>query len=209
MLKYPVPERLATVIARFPEESHSLLSTYFTVYSFRLMITHPSKLKLGSFRVLDGKHEPVIRLNNDLGPFSFLLVFLHELAHLTTWRKYKRTVAPHGAEWKNEFYRLTSPLLEENQLPELLSSELRRFFIRTPASFNRDTRLQRLIHQLDGKGELILLGDLAENAGFKLLNGKQLIKLHRIRTRFKCFCPTSRRYYLVSPAAQIFPVEKS
>jgi len=206
MLKFPVPEPPVSVLSRFPESSQSLISAYFNEYSFRMVVTNPRKLKLGSFRVMDGKREPVIRLNNDLGPYSFLLVFLHELAHLTTWQKYRKTVSPHGTEWRREFYRLTSPLLEENQLPESLSAELRSFFTRTPASFHRDTRLQRLLHQLDGKGELILLGDLAENSGFQLLNGKQLMKLNRIRTRFKCFCPSSCKYYLVSAAAQIFPV---
>jgi SprT protein len=84
------------VLSLFPADTRWLITEYFSNYSFRLRITKPRKLRLGSFRAAYKGELPVISLNNDLGPYSFLLVFLHELAHLQVWKQFGRKVSPHG-----------------------------------------------------------------------------------------------------------------
>ena len=197
------PESLTLVLSRFPEDTRWLIKEYLNQHSFLLRITKPRKLRLGSFRASGTAGIPVISMNDDLGLYSFLLVFLHELAHLLVWQKYRNKAAPHGKEWKNEYQGLVLPFIERNLFPNDLINGLNRYFHRTAASFQRDIELQRVLHDLDGKGKLFLLSDLPDKQEFELHGGKRMIKLEKIRTRYRCYCPSNKRYYLVSPAAQI------
>lgn len=201
------PEALVPLLDRFPSPSHWLIRKYLETYAFRFRLTKPRKLRLGSFRTGARGELPVISLNNDLGPYSFLLVFIHELAHLVVWQQKNRRARPHGDEWKKAFRLLMEPFFEAELLPVDLSLGLLKYFRTTPASFQRNVQLLKTLHALDGNGELLTIRDLPEKAMFYLSDGKQLVKLERIRTRYKCYCPTNKRYYLVSPAAQIFQAE--
>jgi len=204
MVKSTGPESSFLVLSRFPEDTRWLVNEYFSKYSFHLKITNPRKLRLGTFRVASGGELPIISINNDLGEYSFLLVFLHELAHLHVWQKHGRRVTPHGKEWKEAYRQLVLPLFEREIIPAILRPGLEKYFSNTRASFHRDIGLQRILHSLDGNGNLMVLGDIPVKGIFHLSDGKQMIKLERIRTRYKCYCPSNKKYYLVSPAAQIF-----
>ena len=204
MVKSAGPESLSLVLSRFPEDTRWLINDYFSNYSFQLKITKPRKLRLGSFRAAIKGDLPVISLNSDLGPYSFLLVFIHELGHLLVWKQYKRRAAPHGKEWKEAYRFLILPLMERNSIPVELMQGLEHYFIKTHASFQRDIGFLRILHSLDGKGLLLTLNDIPEKNTFNLMDGRPMVKLERIRTRYKCYCPSNKRYYLVSPAAQIF-----
>jgi SprT protein len=204
MVKSAGPKSPSQVLSLFPEDTRWLINEYFTRYSFHLRITKPRKLRLGSFRGANRNEIPVINLNNDLGAYSFLLVFLHELAHLVVWQQYGRKAAPHGKEWKKAYQELTAPLMDGKYLPMDLTAGLERYFLKSKASFQRDIGFQRILHTLDGKGQLLTLNDIPDKQTFNLTDGKQMVKIERIRTRYKCYCPSNKRYYLVSPAAQIF-----
>jgi hypothetical protein len=196
-------DHLAALLARFPVNTHFLIQSYLEKYIFHLRITTPRKLRLGSFRAAKKGELPVISINNDLGKYSFLLVFIHELAHLEVWLQQRRRVTPHGPEWKTAFRILINPLFEQQLFPEDLNKNLLVYFLKTPATFQRNIQLQRVLHQLDGHGSLLTLADIPVDTPFHLTDGRQMIKLERIRTRYKCYCPSNKRYYLVSPAAQI------
>ncbi|NVO19460.1 MAG: hypothetical protein HXX13_07155 [Bacteroidetes bacterium] len=204
MAKLSGLESPSLLLLRFPEESRYLIAEYLQKYNFRIKITTPRKLRLGSFKATNKGELPLIHINNDLGPYSFLLVFLHELAHLQVWLTHGRKVLPHGKEWKNSYHQLVLPLLAGDALSFDLQACLARFFTNSKASFHRDIVFQRLLHQLDGKGELLMLKDIPGKSDFCLSDGRRMIKLERIRTRYKCYCPSNRKYYLVSPAAQVF-----
>jgi SprT protein len=204
MAKLSGLESPSLLLSRFPEESRYLIAEYLAKYEFRIKITAPRKQRLGSFRATNKGELPLIHINNDLGQYSFLLVFLHELAHLQVWLVYGRKVLPHGKEWKNAYHQLVLPLLSDDALSYELQACLARFFSTSKASFHRDIVFQRLLHKLDGKGELLMLKDIPEKSDFSLSDGRRMVKLERIRTRFKCYCPSNRKYYLVSPAAQVF-----
>lgn len=203
-MKSAKPESLSMVLSRFPEETHWLIHEYFRKYSFQFRITRPYRLRLGSFRASIGGGLAQININNDLGKYSFLLVFLHELAHYTVWKQYGRRSAPHGKEWKTAYYGLVLPLLDNDSLPRDLILCLDQYFHSKRASFQRDINFQRVLSLLDGKGPILLLGDISEKDIFHLMDGRQMVKIEQIRTRYKCYCPSNKRYYLISPAAQIF-----
>lgn len=203
MVLFTRPEFFNRLLIRFPEHSRGLISEYFNRYDFIIKVTSPRKQKLGSFRSSSGSELPVISINNDLGEYSFLLVFIHELAHLKVWKEYGRKAMPHGREWKLSFQELTLPFLNPQILPDELIVALKIHFRKTPSSFHRDVQILRVLNRLEEKGEMLTLAEIGNQVKFQLLNGKQMIKLERMRTRYKCFCPSNKRYYLVSPTAQI------
>lgn len=201
------PEVPVLYLTRFPERVHPIISDYFSRFTFQLHITRPRKQKLGSFRAPMRRELPLIRINNDLGPYSFLLVFIHELAHQQVWELFGRKAQPHGKEWKAEFYRLMKPMMTVEHLPSELVTALERFFIRTPATLYRDTQLMKVLNYLEHGKSITILKDIQQNSAFQLPDGREMIKLERLRTRYKCLCLKTRRYYLVSGMAQIFPTE--
>ena len=197
------PETLEGVLTRFPEQSHILTRELFNEYHFLFRITAPRKTRLGCFKGVRNGARPVIHINSDLGQYTFLLVFLHELAHLVVMKKYGRKAKPHGEEWKNAYRSLVQPFFEAQVFPPELTTELHRYFLKTPATFHRDAKLLNTLSTIEGGEVLITVGDVPLNSTFTLMSGRKFVKLEKLRTRYKCFCPASRKYYLVPKSAQV------
>ena len=197
------PETLEGVLSRFPEQAHLRTRTLFTEHHFLFRITTPRQTRLGSFKGVRFGARPVIHINSDLGQYTFLLVFLHELAHLIVMKQFGRKARPHGDEWKNAYRGLVKPFLNEQVFPPVLATELFRYFIKTPATFHRDTRLINTLASLEGGNQVVTVNDIPLNSTFTLVSGRQFVKLEKLRTRYKCFCPATRKYYLVPRSAQV------
>lgn len=205
MVIHTKPDPYHRLLEFFPESTHSLMTGYLELYPCNIKVTSPRLLKLGSFRAAGQGRLPTVSINNDLGKYSFLLVFVHELAHYHVWKNHHRRAKPHGEEWKKSFFQLMQPYLDEKYLPAELIFSLLDYFRTTPSSFHRNRQLLDILNKLEGKEKIITLADIKTNDSFRLLNGKKMIKLEKMRTRYKCYCPENRRYYLVSPNAQIIP----
>ncbi len=197
------PETLEGILSRFPEQAQLLTNTLFNEYQFLFRITTPRKTRLGSFKGVRMGARPVIQVNSDLGQYTFLLVFLHELAHLVVMKRFGRKAKPHGDEWKNAYRNLVHPFINEQVFPTVLTVELNRYFIKTPATFHRDTRLINTLSSLEGGKTMITVNDVPLNGTFTLMSGRQFVKLEKLRTRYKCYCPKTRKYYLVPRSAQV------
>ncbi len=197
------PETLDGVLSRFPVQAHSLVKGLFNEYQFLFRITTPRRTRLGSFKGVRHGLRPTIQINADLGLYTFLLVFLHELAHFEVMKKYGRKAKPHGEEWKTAYRNLVKPFINERIFPPSLESELNRYFLRTPATFHRDTRLINILASVEGGIEIVTVNDVPLNSTFTLMSGRQFVKLEKLRTRYKCFCPTTKKYYLVPKSAQV------
>jgi hypothetical protein len=85
----------------------------------------------------------------------------------------------------------------------VLAAELHRYFIKTPATFHRDTRLINTLSSLEGGIQMVTVNDIPLNSTFTLMSGREFVKLEKLRTRYKCFCPKTRKYYLVPKSAQV------
>ncbi|MDO9255982.1 MAG: hypothetical protein Q7U54_10755 [Bacteroidales bacterium] len=197
------PETLEGVLSRFPEQARLQTQALFNEHHFLFRITTPRRTRLGSFKGVRFGARPVIQINSDLGQFTFLLVFLHELAHLVVTKKFGRKAKPHGAEWKNAYRSLVQPFFNEQIFPQVLTTELRRYFIKTPATFHRDTKLINILSSLEGGPQMVTVNDIPLNGTFTLISGRQFVKLEKLRTRYKCFCPKTKKYYLVPKSAQV------
>lgn len=197
------PETLEGVLNFFPEPAHAQISDIFAQNHFLFRITRPNRTRLGSFKGSRGNVRPVIQVNSDLGKYTFLLVFLHELAHFRVMKQYGRKVMPHGIEWKLTYQELVRPFLENQVFPTLLTSELNRYFLKTPATFHHDTRLINVLASFEGGSSVRTVNDIPVNSKFTLSNGRQFVKLEKLRTRYKCFCPVTKKYFLVPKSAQV------
>lgn len=197
------PETIDNILNYFPLSSKEMVRNLFSQHPFSFTVTKANKTKLGSFKAGQPGTRPTIYINYDLGKFTFLLIFLHELAHYMVWSKYKQKVSPHGIEWKHEFQQLAIPFMQQSIFPAELVIELKKYFLTTPATLHHSINLVKTLNLLDGKKVSPTVSEIPINASFKLSSGKEFIKLEKRRTRYKCYCPADKKYYLVSKSAQI------
>ena len=72
-----------------PENSVLLVLKLLNDNPCHLKIVNNRKTKHGDFRKLtNGNYQ--ITINNDLNSYRFLLTLIHEIAHLITYKKYKK-----------------------------------------------------------------------------------------------------------------------
>src|SRR6187455_638681 len=136
---------------------------------FELKLTKSRQTKVGDFTSRRTKSHPRITLNNDLNPYTFLVTYVHEVAHLHVYLSLGNRVEPHGEEWKSTFTDLMIPLLWESVFPEEILHELRRHMINPKASSFADTALTQAFRKFDlNQHQQIALSDVPEGSIFKL-----------------------------------------
>jgi SprT protein len=162
---------------------------------FRLKITKSRQTKIGDFTCRDGAAHPRITLNHDLNPYTFLITYIHEVAHLHVFLEFGHRVEPHGEHWKLAFQKLLNPLRSHMQNPK--------------ASSFADTVLTKALRTFDANSHAdIVLSDLPEGSMFQL-NGRYFKKGKLRRTRILCKEVQSRRQYLVPAEALVSDVQLS
>lgn len=169
-------------------------------------VSKKRKTKLGDYRHPYQGSPHRISVNGDLNPFAFLITTLHEMAHLTTYEKYRNRVKPHGAQWKEEFKQISAPILEKGILPEDITLALTNYLKNAKASSCADDKLYRVLCRYDKKRAL-RLEELKTGDLFKL-NGKIFVKGKKLRSRFECEALPSHKKYRVLGLADVEKIEK-
>lgn len=172
---------------------------------FKFIVSKSRHTKYGDYRYHPTKGHS-ITVNHNLNPYAFLITYIHEVAHLTTYLKFKNKVQPHGSEWKKEFKDLFDPILEPELLPENLINILKKYLTNPSASSATYAPLVEILKTFDPQSDKVLLKDLPENAAF-LIKNLLLVKQKLNRTRYFCIDPKTGKKYLVSKNASIKPVE--
>ena len=195
----------ASLKGRIPDPALAYVNDKLAEHNVRLLITRNRKSKSGDYRAPFKHLGHRISINGTLNCYAFLIVFLHEVAHLEVWNKHHNRVLPHGKEWRNTFSRLAIPIMNETVFPQDILTELVPFFERPPASSSGAHPLSRVLRRYDKNSEeIITLEEIPSGAQFKLSDGRIFVKELKQRTRFKCFCLNNKRYYLVSPVVEVF-----
>lgn len=195
----------ASLVGRIPDPALAYVTNKLAEHKVRLLITRNRKSKSGDYRAPFRLLGHRISINGTLNPYAFLIVFLHEVAHLEVWNKHHNKVLPHGVEWQLTFSNLASPLMNDSVFPKELLPELIAFFKRPPASSSGALPLARALRQYDKNSEKIkTLEEIPLGTQFTLSDGRIFVKELKQRTRFKCFCLNNNRYYLVSPVVEVF-----
>ncbi len=200
-------EKYRDILANYlPEGAIDIVLEWIIRHRIYLRISRNRKTKLGDYRSPQQNGVHKISVNHDLNPYSFLITFTHELAHLIVWEKYKNRAKPHGKEWKKEFKSLLKNFTGKNIFPEDVELALAQHFVKTPASSSSDTHLSTVLMKYD-KNPKLLLKDLPDGSVFTIHNGKSFRKIEKLRKRYRCECLDDKRMYFVNPLAPVRPIK--
>ncbi len=191
-----------------PPGTEILVAEMIITYHVHLKLTKNRTTKLGDYRSPINGSGHRISVNKSLNPYSFLITFVHEVAHLTCWNKNKNKVAPHGREWKAEFKTLMKPFLSHHVFPKIVLDALGKYMKNPAASSCADIDLLKALQNFQPEDGLVNLEELPENIDFVLDGNKMFRKGPLERKRFRCLNLTNKRYYFVNALARVKPLEK-
>lgn len=198
--------KIASFLDHFPPKVAEYCFNLWDELSFEFIVSKKRDSKLGDFRFAPNKGFQ-ITVNNNLNPYAFLVTYIHEVAHLITYQKFKNKVNPHGPEWKKAFLELFEPILDPDLLPADLVSVLESYLVNPVATSNGYTPLVEALKKFDQTDEpAILLFNLDEGTLFQLKN-LQLKKGKLRRTRYICQEVHTGKLYLVAKNAQVQLIE--
>ena len=201
-------EQLMKVLNKYlPANTVSYCSDLIMHFKLHLHIEVERKDRLGDYSPHLGKGNR-ISINHNLNPFDFLLTFIHELAHHTTFKKYGSKHQAHGVEWKEEFKIHMRPLVQKHAFPADIELPLIKH-MRNPAyTHTGDVELMKALSKYNPPTDEVILDDLPEGAIFKI--GKRgrikMRKGEKRRTYIECEAIDSKKKYLVHAAAKVLPL---
>jgi len=184
-----------------PKASIPLIKKWIKELNILVKIKKSRNTKLGDFTV-NKKEEYLISINKDLNKYAFLITLTHEIAHAFVWKKHKRKVAPHGIEWKITFKEMMLNFLNADIFPDDLLRPLSKHIKNPKASTVNDYNLSDMLRKYDNNKQLIL-SEIPDGSIFFTLNGKEFIKLNKLRKRYKCKATDSNKIYLFNPLAAV------
>ena len=201
-------KRIDSFFDHFPPKVAEYCFQLWHDYSFDFIVSKSRDSKLGDYRFSPTKGHQVT-VNHNLNPYAFLVTYIHEVAHLTTYLAHKNKVLPHGQEWKTEFYQLFEPILDDELLPTDLVKVLKAYLKNPAASSTGYQPLVDILKTFEAEPpDGTPVHDLAEGTVFQLKN-LSFIKGKLRRTRYICKEINSGRNYLVAKNAHVFPIENS
>ncbi len=216
-------ERNKTILRKYiPEPAVDVIAHWIIKLNFKLKVKKPRLTKEGDYMAPHNGKNHVITINKDLNKYAFLITLIHEIAHLTTWEKYKGRVSPHGKEWKDEYSILLNYFLKLNKsisctndanlFPDEIAEALHLHAVRPSASSCSDISLARVLKQFDSTTNAISLEQIQVGALFRIdsksekRNQEIFIKGDKRRTRIKCMHSKSKREYLIHALCKVIPV---
>ncbi len=179
----------------------------------KLRITRHRNSKLGDFRPSTSRSPHRLSINGSLNRYEFLLVFLHEFAHLKIYERFGKQTAPHGKEWKSFYGMLIRDFISRGCFHPTLADPLTAYSYRVKASGVADIEVARLIRAFDEPaktgGEWMFLEEIPTDGLFRLNNGRLFVKAGKLRTRYRCRCAQSGKFFLVHGEARVYPAKTS
>ena len=206
MMKKSEIELLGEQLTPFiPEKATHLIANVLVEKNVKLTITRKRKTKLGDYRhpYRDIAYHR-ISINGDLNQYMFLLVLLHELAHLVVWENYKSKVKAHGDEWKQAYRKLYADF--SFCFPEEVKLIIMKHFDNLKATTCNDPFLTKHLMHRD-KEEVLMLNDLEPGDLFET-NGRSFEMINKRRTRYLCKDMMNKRNYLVAGSAIVIRLNK-
>lgn len=202
-------EQYRTTLARYlPSSAVEPIFNYLNANSVHFHITRQRTSKLGDYRMPQPNHNyNEISVNGDLTPHLFLLVLLHEMAHLETFNVYGRTVQAHGHEWQQQYRNLLIQYFNEGHFPPEVYPLLKKYTAHIPLNRAAGNELERKLKEIDNPEteKELLLKDLPLGSRFRLKSRQQIVfrSIEKRRTRFRCNDEATGRAYLVSGDASV------
>ena len=148
-------------------------------------------------------------LGDKLGRLKTLFgsILLYSLANIANaYEQYGLNVLPHGKEWKDNFSKLISQIIEHPELPTILKKGLIKSISNPKASSCNDIELSRILNSFDVQSEdKVYLENLPKNSSF-VFNKRIFRKGDKRKTRFECKEINTGKLYLVHLLAKVKPI---
>jgi SprT protein len=203
-------ERNKTILSKYiPVNAVDIIAEWVYAYDFKLKIKRARSTKYGDYRppVKGLNHQ--ITINHDLNKYAFLNTLVHEIAHLSAWKKYGDTVQSHGKEWKQEYRLLLQPFLHEGVFPADVIVALKEYLHNPAATVCTDKKLFKTLRKYDESTDgRVFLDELPAHTEFIAEDNHTYLKLKKIRTRYLCTRVATRNEYLFHGTAQVKAVLK-
>ncbi len=200
-------ERNKIILKKYiPEAAVETIANWVYTYDFKLKIKKSRASVYGDYRppVKGLNHQ--ITVNHDLNPYAFLTTLIHEIAHLSAWKKHGDKIQSHGMEWKREYKNLLTPFLNETVYPADIIAALKQYLQNPAASMCSDTKLFRILNKYNTRpSEFILLEDVPIKSTFLTSDNVAFIKEKKLRTRYLCTKVNTKQEYLFHGLAQVKP----
>lgn len=197
-------EKLYRIFQRHvPENAVHYCLDLWLAKPFHFKVTSKRNSKLGDYRFDPNNASHAISVNHDLNQYSFLITYIHEVAHLLTKERNGRRVPPHGKAWQKNFQELMEPLLSDLIFPNEILQPLKKHMRKPKASTHSDSKLLDILRKFDeNPSDLTPLEQLDEGDIFEF-NQKMYQKIHLRRTRVLCQQAGTSRKYLISKMAMV------
>ena len=192
------------VLSFIPKEAKKQIYELLEASKISIKIKKKRKTKHGDFRRMANGNS-LITLNITTNPYRFLITLLHELAHFKVSQSFFYRIRPHGKEWKNAYREILLPFLNPKIFPEPLCSLLAVHMLNPKASTDRDFHLVMALKKYDPPSVSVPIFKLMDGTKFSLENGRNFLKIKKLRTRYECKELKNGRIYLFSPHAEVFP----
>lgn len=194
----------SALLPYLPDGSFDPVMHFVTTYNVKLTITRSRKSILGDYRHPHTGKGHRISINGNLNKYSFLITLLHELAHLTSYEKFKNKVAPHGIEWQREFAEILKSFIENKIFPADIVSALKKSITGAAASSCADVHLLRALKKYDQKiSNTVFIDSLAEGEKFLITGNRIFTRGPKLRKRYKCLEEETGKFYLFSPVYEV------
>jgi len=191
-----------------PEGTFEPVVHYLNQYKVQLTVTRKRETLLGDYRHAHSGKAHRISVNGNLNKYNFLITLLHELAHLLTFENYGNQIAPHGKEWKNTFSGILSGFLKKGYFPQEVECCLIKSLKNPSASTCGDEGLTRVLKKYDSpNNRLSLVESLPQGKPFKIKGNRYFIRGEKLRTRYKCYEPATKKWYLFSGLYEVEAVD--
>lgn len=203
-------EEYKSILARYlPSSAVEPVYRFITEHKVRFRITPVRTSKLGDYRRPSPQnpyHE--ISVNGDLPEYFFLMVLLHEMAHLKTFAAYGRRVQPHGHEWQEQYRQLLIQYFNEGHFPVETYPLFKRYTNHVPLNRAAGQELEKALRRYgmtESETPQTTLDDLPQGACFRLKSKPDMVfvNIERRRTRHLCSEKGTGRQYLVSGTAEV------
>lgn len=198
------------ILARYlPQSAVEPIFDFLNANQVHFHITRQRASKLGDYRMPQLRHPyHEISVNGDLTPHMFLLVLLHEMAHLNTYLRYQRSVQPHGHEWQQQYRDFLVSYFNAGHFPEETRTLFAKYTSRIPLNRAAGTELEQRLREIDNPEAVksaLKLKELAAGTCFILNNGQKMVLRiqEKLRTRYKCKEVFTGRLYSVSGNADV------
>lgn len=193
-----------------PDGAYEPVVHYLNYYKVHLTITRKRETLLGDYRHAHRDKAHRISVNSNLNKYNFLVTLLHELAHLLTFESFGNRVMPHGQEWKNIYTKILSDFTGKGFFPADVETRLLGTLKNPAASTCGDEGLTRILKKYDSlKSGLSLVENLPNGQHFKIKGDRYFVRGEKQRTRYKCYEPATRKWYLFSGLYEVEPVIKT